>query len=235
MTLDELVAQLRQVHGGRLRSVVLYGSAAVGHHLPNQSDFNVLVLVDGVDPAQLEAFGPTARAWSEAGNAPPLELTLVEWRRSADIFPMEYADILERHRVLFGDPLPSDVGVNRGDLRRQTEYEAMGKVLRLRQGIMHAGTDTVRQLDLLRASHGTLMVIFRSALRTAGQEPPADKAALIAATAALAGFDAEPFSRVLTFVRGTGELSVSEAERVLFGTLRGMEALVEWLDALQLE
>src|SRR5258707_8543144 len=28
--------------------------------------------------------------------------TVDEWRHSADVFPMEYADILERHRVLHG-------------------------------------------------------------------------------------------------------------------------------------
>ena len=52
MTLDELVTQLRAAYGARLSSVVLYGSAAGGEHIPNRSDYNVLVLLDSLDNAQ---------------------------------------------------------------------------------------------------------------------------------------------------------------------------------------
>ena len=42
MTLDDLVSQLRAVFGGELRSVVLYGSAAAGEHIPKRSDYNAV-------------------------------------------------------------------------------------------------------------------------------------------------------------------------------------------------
>jgi hypothetical protein len=228
MTLDQLVAQLRQMHGDKLRCVLLYGSAAVGEAIEQRSDLNVLVLVDRIDPAQLEALGATARGWSEAGNPPPLELTVDEWQRSADIFPMEYADILERHKVLHG-ALPAEMRVSRRDLRRQAEFEAMGKVLRLRQGIMRAGTDAAQQLDLLKASHSTLMVIFRAAVRAAGERAPADRGTLIARVAELSGLDPAPFVRVHALLRG-GDAKGREAEQLLFGTLAGMERLTAWLD-----
>lgn len=231
MTLDDLVGQLRQMHGGKLRCVLLYGSAAAGEQVQRQSDLNVLVLVDTIEPLQLEALGQTARAWEDAGNPPPLELTADEWIRSADIFPMEYADILERHRVLHGELPDVAVAVKRSDLRRQTEYEAMSKVLRLRQGIMRAGQDVKQQLELLRASHSTLMVVFRGAVRTTGEPAPREREALIARVAELASLDATPFVRVMKLVRGQGEVSGKEAEQLLFGTLAGMERLTAWLDA----
>ncbi len=231
MTLEDLVGQLQHMHGGKLRCVLLYGSAAANEQLDKLSDLNVLVLVDTIEPLQLEALGQTARAWGEAGNPPPLELTVAEWERSADIFPMEYADILERHRVLHG-ALPELVTtVARSDLRRQTEYEAMSKVLRLRQGIMRAGQDVVQQLELLRASHSTLMVIFRAAIRTAGESAPADKVQLITRVAELAELDATPFLRVAKLVKGQGDVSSKDAEQLLFATLAGMEQLTAWLDA----
>lgn len=230
MSVDELARQLQAVHGERLRCVLLYGSVAIGDELAQQSDHNVLVLVDAIDPDQLEKLGQTARAWAEAGNAPPLELTVEEWTRSADIFPMEYADIIERHKVLHGALPTPHVTVRREALRRQAESEAMGKVLRLRQGIMHAGNDTALQLELLRASHSTLMVIFRAALRVADKTPPRDRTQLIAETAALASFDGAPFVRVLQFLRGTTELAGKDAHDLLIGTLRGMESLTAWID-----
>lgn len=230
MTLDGLVEQLRTMHGDKLRCVLLYGSAAAGESQPAQSNLNVLVLVESIDPAQLEALGQTARGWSEAGHPTPFELTVAEWERSADIFPMEYADILERHRVLFGELPTAAITVQHEDLRRQTEFEAMAKVLRLRQGIMRAGTDAKQQLALLKASHSALMVVFRAAVRTAGEVPPASRVELIDRVAAVSGIDAAPFQRVHALARGKTEPSRGEAEPLLFGTLRGMEQLTAWLD-----
>src|SRR5437016_1566238 len=160
MTLEELVSQLRAAYGTALRSVVLYGSAARGDHIAKRSDYNVLVIVDALDAPRLAAASAASRAWTEAGNPAPLTLTTSEWRGSADIFPMEYADILERHKVLHGDPPFDGIRVDSRDLRLQLEHEAMGKLLRLRQGVLASGGDAGRQLELLAASASTIMVIF---------------------------------------------------------------------------
>src|SRR4051812_32399619 len=145
MTLDDLVIQLRAAYGTQLSSVVLYGSAASGEHIPKKSDYNVLVLLERIDAGTLAAASAVARAWGDAGNPPPLTMTVREWRNSADVFPMEYADILERHRVLHGAPPFDGIHVARGDLRLQLEQQAMGKLLQLRQGALLAGTDAARQ------------------------------------------------------------------------------------------
>src|SRR2546421_7256637 len=101
MTLDELVTQLRGAFGNELRAVVLYGSAAAGEHHPKKSDYNTLVLVESLPANRLRAASAAVRAWVDDGNPAPLTLTIDEWHGSADIFPMEYADVLDRHRVLF--------------------------------------------------------------------------------------------------------------------------------------
>ena len=206
MTLDELVSQLRAAYGSALRSIVLYGSAAAGEHNPKKSDYNVLVIVDALDAARLTAASAASRAWAESGNPAPLTLTTSEWRGSADIFPMEYADILERHRVLFGDPPFVDIRVDLKDLRLQLEQEAMGKLIKLRQGLLAAGNEGQRQLELLAASASAIMIIFRAVLRMHGSTPPADNVALAEAAGRQATFDAAPFARVVRHVRGESPL-----------------------------
>lgn len=230
MTLDDLVRQLQHVHGDALHAVVLYGSTASGEEVAGHSDFNVMLLAESLPLAHMRALGQTMRGWQEAGNPPVLELTLDEWRASADIFPMEYADILERHRVLFGE-LPLDgITVNRADLRLQLEQEAMGKLLRLRRGVMVAGTDAGRQRDLLRQSVSTLLVIFRAVLRLAGEVPPKDGQQVIDAVGQRCGFDGTPYQRAAALRRGA-TVADAELERVLEGYLAGMTALVRYLDA----
>ena len=232
MTLDELVSQLRSAYGEALRTVVLYGSAAAGEHIAKRSDYNVLVIADRLGGAELRAEAAVARAWGEAGNPAPLTLTTDEWRSSSDIFPMEYADILERHKVLHG-ALPTDgVSVQREHLRLHVEREAMGKLIQFRQGVLAAGNDGKRQLALLDASLSTMMVIFRGVMRLVGESPSTDYSELARSVASRAQFDAAPFVRVVRHVRGEEALPPREAEPVIAGYLTGLERLVAFVDQL---
>jgi hypothetical protein len=233
MTLDELVAQLKAAYGQDLRSIVLYGSAAAGEHIAKRSDYNVLVLVESLDAAKLTGASAASRAWSDAGNPAPLTLTTSEWRGSSDIFPMEYADILERHKVLYGEAPFEGIRVDKTDLRLQLEQEAMGKLIKLRQGTLASGNDGGRQVELLAASASAIMIIFRAFLRLQGAVAPKDNAALAQEVASMAAFDAEPFKRVVRHVRGEQSIPAGDASGVLSGYLRGMEQLVGYLDRYQ--
>jgi predicted nucleotidyltransferase len=230
MTLEQLVEQLRAAYGTDLESVVLYGSAAAGEHIPKRSDYNVLVLVDSLSMQKLRAAAAVAQAWAEAGNPAPMTLTTREWRGSSDIFAMEYADILERHKILYGESPFDGMQVDLADLRLQLEHEAMGKLLRLRQGVLAAGGDGRRQLELLTASLSTIMVIFRAVVRLHAATPPTDNLTLSKAVAEYAGFEPAPFERVIRHVRGEQKVAADDAGTVLGGYIGGMEKLVEHLD-----
>jgi len=230
MTPEGLVEQLRRAYGPELRSVVLYGSAAAGEHIPKRSDYNVLVIVDELTMEHKRAGAAVARAWGEDGNPPPLTFTLDEWQGSSDIFPMEYADILERHRVLFGTPPFSGIAVDPRNLRLQLEHQAMGKLLKLRQGVLAAGGDAKSQTDLLAASLSTIMVIFRAVQRLNNVVPPTDYERLSRDVAARAGFEPEPFVRVVRHVRGTEKIGSLDVSAVLTAYVDGMHRLVSYLD-----
>ena len=109
------------------------------------SDSNVLVVVDELSLVTLRAAADLTMEWMSDGNPPPMIFTQREWRSSADIFPMEYSDILERHRVLFGEDVFAGISVSPEHLRLQIEQEAMGKLLHLRQSVFGASTDTRAQ------------------------------------------------------------------------------------------
>ncbi len=230
MNLDELVSQLKGAYGTTLRSVILYGSAVAGEHIAKRSDYNVLVILDAVPLDRLAAVGAVLRAWGEAGNPPPMTFTAAEWASSSDVFPMEYADILERHRVLYGADPTTGVSVVRSDLRLQVEQQALGKLLHLRRGAMAAGDDGAEQIKLLEASLSAIMVVFRGVARLHGDVPPQDYAELSAQVAARAGFDPAPVQRAVRHVRGTDKLKREDARQVLAGYMAGMERLVAYLD-----
>jgi len=235
MTLDTLVAQLRAAYADALKAVVLYGSAAGGEHHAKHSDVNVLVLVRALSLDTMRAAGAIARAWEEAGNPAPLTLTEAEWRSSVDVFAMEYADIQERHRVLYAEPgfdPMRGITVSLKDIRAQLEYEALGALLRLRGRILASSGDAGSRLRLLTASLSQVLVLFRSLLRLTGDAPSADSEALCRAAAARAGFDAAPFVAVVGHRRGTAKLDRRDVADVLTGYHAGLARLVAWLDTL---
>ena len=230
MTLDELVEQLRQAYGPTLRSVLLYGSAVAGEHIAKRSDYNVLVVLDAVPLERLAAVGAVLRSWTEAGNSAPMTFTAAEWKSSADVFPMEYSDILERHRVLFGEDVTDGISVASADLRLEVEQQSLGKLLHLRRGAMTAGGDAQAQLELLEASLSAIMVVFRGVSRLHGEVPAQDYLALTTDIAHRAGFGAEPVLRVVRHVRGSEKLKKNDAGAVLAGYMAAMETLVAYLD-----
>lgn len=228
MTLEELVSQFRNAFGQGLHAVVLYGSQATSDHSA-KSDYNILVLVDSLEASRLQAASAAAKAWADSGNSPPLTLTLDEWHGSADIFPMEYADILERHRVLFGD-FRTEVRVDPAHLRLQLEHEAMGTLLQLRRGALAAGNDAKLQLALLEDSASTVMVVFRALLRLKGETPPADNLDVAQRVATLVELDAAPFVRVIWHRRAQTPIRPPEVAGILTGYLTGVQLVVRYLD-----
>jgi hypothetical protein len=232
MKLKDLTTQLQSAYGDALRAVVLYGSAVAGEHIKKQSDFNVLIIVDHFPLDRVPQVSAVTRAWRAQGNPPPLVFTEHEWRTSADIFPMEYADILDRHHVLHGTPPFEGIVVDAGDLRLQVEHEALGVVFRLRQAILVAGSDSKARLELMGASLSTVMVVFRAILRLHSVAPPQNYAELARDTAEWAGFDPQPFYDIVHHVRGERSIANDRTGDVLAGYLRGIETAAAHVDGL---
>lgn len=230
IAVGELLAAIRSLFGEALRTVVRFGSVVAGEVLPGQSDTNLLIIVDTIPLSALLHNAEAVQKWTGAGNPAPLLLTLEEWKSSADIFAMEYADILHRHEVLVGVAPFDGVHVDPKDLRLHVEREAMGKLLQLRRAVMAVGNDPKMQLRLLVSGLSTLMVIFRGVCRVAGGSPPMDYVRLSEDVATRVGFDARPFERLVLHGRRDVQIPVSDVTQVLTGVLDAMGRLVAYLD-----
>jgi hypothetical protein len=230
MTLNQLTDQLTAIYGQELVAIALYGSAARGEHLANYSDLNVLVVVERLTMDYLRKESPVARSWREAGNPPPLTLTRSEWLGSADIFPMEYADILAHHKVLAGTLPLEGVVVSSRELRLQLEHECMSKLLRLRHAVLVAGKDAAALRELLERSVSTMLVMLRGVLRLHGDDPPADSEAVCARAGERTGLDFSVVSRIVRHTRGREKFTTSEVDGVVERYLAAAGALAAYVD-----
>src|SRR5277367_4326765 len=126
--LEDLVERLRKVHQERLVSVVLYGSAAGGDHHGEYSDLNILCVLTEVSPAALGDSEPIFKWWRGRGNPSPLLLSEEEVRTSTDCFPIEFHDMAERRRVLFGQDVIEKLQIDKTFYRAQVEMELRTKL-----------------------------------------------------------------------------------------------------------
>jgi hypothetical protein len=232
MTLDELVTGVRAECGADLVGVVMYGSAAGRDYHGAASDQNVLVLVRDAGVERLHALAPSVRKWVGAGNPPPLLLTTEEWESRADVFAIEYSDLLERHRVLYGTLPMENVRVRPRDLRLQLEAESMGKLLRFRRGVMSAAGDPERVRSMLDESLSSMLALLRATLHLHRETAPPSSDALCDRVAALAGFRSDAFRAVLANRRGTAPLRDDALDGVVRGYLEALERLVAHVDTI---
>ncbi len=178
--LNQLVEKLQDAHGKRLRSVILYGSGATGEMHGAHSDLNVLCVLEGVTPGDLGAAESVFQWWRDKGNPAPLLLSSEELRTSADCFAIEFHDIAERHKVLFGEDAARTLVIDDRFYRAQVEHELRAKQLRLRQKAAGVLANRELLLRLMTDSVSTFCVLGRHALRLGGFDAPWTKHSIVA-------------------------------------------------------
>jgi predicted nucleotidyltransferase len=228
----ELVDRLKQAQGERLRSVILYGSAAAGEHNEHFSDLNVLCVLSRITPAELAASAPIFEWWGKLGNPSPLFLTEEEVRTSTDCFPIEFHDIQERRRVLFGADVIQDLVIDRTFYRAQVEMELRSKLLRLRQKAADVLANKSALLRLMIDSVPNFLVLARHALLVCGLPAGFRKREIVRHLADI-GADGTPFDTLLD-LRDQSKLAGDVDPETLFASyLKQIEALVSHVDRLE--
>src|SRR5436190_16177532 len=131
--LNHLVEDLHATHGDNLASVVLYGSAAAGDHIELRSDYNLLIALNRITPADLRLAQAPMREWQRLGHTLPIYFTVEELSDAADVFPIEFHQMANARIVLYGKDPFEVVHLSDVNLRHQAEYELRSKLIQLRR------------------------------------------------------------------------------------------------------
>ena len=230
--LSELVERLKEAYGGDLVSVVLYGSAASGDQQAKFSDLNVICVFKQVGVAELRRGDKCVQWWVKQKQSAPLLISVEEAQNGHDAFPMEFLDIQQSHRVLYGEDLFTQVTVSPANHRRQVEHELRSSLLRLRQRYLNAHTDGKEVTQLLVKSLPTIATLARHALILAGATAPAKKREALEAAAARFGLEPAPFRAVLGIREGTEKPAGEQVHALFAGYLDQVRALAQAVDRL---
>lgn len=204
---NEFVSLARSVFGDQLVALILYGSYVKDSYVQGVSDINVLIIVAENRPGPLSDLGSRGSRLMSRHRITPLVLSRKEFVTSADVFPMEYLDIVDAHQVLVGKDVTGELSIDRSNLRHQIEHQLRGHLLSLRQLAIAAGRRRLFRKSLLRRElqqwYGRLSAILRSLLRLKEVSPiPTSPEALMAAVNDAFGFESGPIVQLLTCRNG---------------------------------
>lgn len=214
---------------GQGYSAVLHGSVVRGEYLEGWSDVNLLLVLESATPDALGALTIPFASWAKSRQPPPLLLTRTEWRRAADVFPVEIADIRTAYRVLRGDDPMAEVELRPRDLRAALERDLRGRLLRLRQGYVALAGDPGALAALARDTAPSVVVLLRCALVLAGAQVPHGRADVAAAAGLVVGSPSAPLVEILAHL-GDGDWRCTPD--CFAGYLEAVESTVRYVDHL---
>ena len=230
--LKELVGRLERAFSDRLVSVVLYGSGATGEHDARFSDLNTLCVLKQITPRELSEGEPVIHWWREQGNPSPLLMSEEEVSNSADSFPIEFRDMKERRRVLYGVDVIADLKVDHRNHRTLVEHELRSKLLRLRQQGASALSAPAKLLLLCTGSLSTFCVLGRHALVAAGIEAKHERRAVVRQLAHTTGADMSPFETLLDIREDKAGADPGDPGELFAQYLVCVQSLVAFVDRL---
>jgi hypothetical protein len=218
---DRLVKTLQDIFGDRLHAVVAYG-------IDRSDGLSSLALVSSITVADLDACAAHTSGWQRDGIATPLLLPEDEFQRSFDAFPLEYAEIMRAHEVLFGANPFDGAMIERADLRRACETQVKSHLVHLREAFIEAGGAPRAIADLVTASAPAFGALLRNIARLNGSTEH-DRTAATRDGARAAQMSDAIVTDILALEQPSG-LKTTDAARLFPEYLRAVERLAEYVD-----
>jgi hypothetical protein len=225
--------EAQELYEGDLLAIILYGSAATGDHVPGASDINIALVVREVTPAILRKAAGRLGAWRRHGFSTPLFFDPETLQSSLDVFPIEFLDMQERHRILWGQDLLAPLRIGRDNLRLQCEQELRGKLLRLRQIYVESAESSDGLRGVLLMAAGSVLVLVRTLLRLTGADPSGSADQVLTRAEEQLDSSTAALRRVYQVKRGEIRMTGSGLDALFQGVIGEVQGLVRVVDGLR--
>lgn len=201
---------ITEIFKDNLESITIYGSAAGKDFIARKSDINVLVIIKEEDFESLRKVLKYVNIWRKEKIAVPLILTRNELSSSLDVFPMEFLDMKDNHKTIYGKDPFKKIRIGMKNLRHECEHEIKGKLIKLREIFLEIGKNEKEIVKLLVSSLNTFIAIFRNILRLKKETVPKTREEVLSKIFKIFKIKGDVFLKIVKLK--TGELKLSKQE-----------------------
>lgn len=230
--LNKFVRLLRDAGGANVQSVILYGSAVSGDFHSEFSNLNVFCVLRDASFQALTALESATKWWHAQHQPPPLFMTNEELQRSTDVFTIEFMDMRQDHRVLFGENVLENLDIPTRFHRLQVEYELREKLLLLRQAACVVAKSERKLWDLLLRSLPSFLTLFRHALLVLGGPAATRKRECVQELSRRVGFDASSIEALLDIRERKAKQNQFRVTDIVAGYLVAIEQVNATVDKM---
>lgn len=229
-TIRSYTKEVGNLFGTLLEGALLYGSAVRGDFLPGRSNLNFLLLLVAHDRSKLAAYAKLHKKWAREQVIVPLLLTEADLSASVALFPLEYMEIQEQHRLLMGRDPFIGLHVDTGGLELQIRQNLRANLLRLRQRFVEGGGTEEAITILLPLSLTAVLPCIRGLQRLAQRKASGSAEQLLLEWQEVTEMDCSGFLDVLHLKRGLISPGPVEVPRLYDRYAANLEALNHWVE-----
>lgn len=232
MKLETFAEELKSIYGDDLISLVLFGSAAGGDFHEGYSDFNTMIVLKDISLKNLARGAGLCQRWVSSKNPFPLFVDRPHLATSLDVFPIEFLDMKDQYKIIYGQDVLAGLSINSEHLRLECESELKGKLIALRSAWLEAYPSPRKLKKVLLQSSSSFFAIFRGILRLSGETVPLNKRDVLARLNAKTQFDTSVFEKILEVKEERRRLSRSEVLPLMEDYLTTLERVASFVDKL---
>lgn len=226
------VKDVRAAYGDQLDGILLYGSAVRGEFLPGRSNFNIVLVLKSYAGESLKKYGVLHQRWAKEQVVVPLFLTQEDLQAASLVFPLEYLEIQDQHRVLWGQDPFVGFKVDQRHLASQVLQNVRGNLLRVRQRYVEGGGTEDAITILLPLSVTALLPPLRGLQRLLGRPVLSQSEALLSDAASHLGLEGSGLHDALLLKRGQISPGHKEVPRLFERYLESLSQLVAKVESL---
>lgn len=228
-----LVNDLKNIYAENLVSVVIYGENLDKEQLKGNFKQNIIVILNNLDAFDLKKSILAMKKWEKTKNPLPIIMNENEWFSSADIYPVEYTEIKNNYKILYGKNLVTPITVPKDALRLQCEYEIKNILVRIRQIYLGNSDNPQFMIKTLEEISLKLVRILKVVLSLFDIHVNDDYSEVIHKMTAQIKFDGEIFVEILSAKENKRKIAPQKIEIIVQRAINSTDLLYKFVNNLE--
>ena len=235
--LGKFTKEIKNKFGQRLKSVFVYGSKANAGVADIDGNADLMIIVENLSGEDIRNISKPAKKWmggifDKKKNPEPVFMGEKEWFNSADTYAMEYADIKESHKIIYGENLICNIEVKHEDLRLKCETETKNLLMKFRSHYLLYASKPSYLIKSVIPVVKTINAIFKTVLRLKNIEVSNSAHENLNKIAELYTCDRAFYEKILCFKEKYCSMSTKETIEIADKTVEELNKLLDYINNL---